>query len=95
MLGRLGLDLAREHQPDLIALDLHLPDISGETVLTQLRADPLTMDIPVVILSADATRRQSDRLLSLGAQAYLTKPLDVRAFLSMLDEHLGGSESST
>jgi len=89
MLGRLGLDLAREHRPDLIALDLHLPDISGETVLTQLRSDPLTKDIPVIILSADATRRQIDHLLAAGAQAYLTKPLDVRSFLATLDEHLG------
>jgi CheY-like chemotaxis protein len=89
MLGRLGLELAREHQPDLIALDLHLPDISGETVLTQLRADPQTRDIPVVILSADATRRQIDHLLAVGAQAYLTKPLNVRAFLAVVDEHLG------
>jgi PAS domain S-box-containing protein len=97
MLGRLGLELAREHQPDLIALDLHLPDISGETVLTQLRADPLTRDIPVVILSADATRRQIDHLFAVGAQAYLTKPLNVRAFLAVVDEHLGepGSIAAT
>ncbi len=89
MLGRAGLDLARERQPDLIALDLHLPDISGETVLEHLRADPSTVGIPVVVLSADATRRQIDRLLAAGAQAYLTKPLDVQAFLAVVDAHLG------
>lgn len=94
ILGRLGIDLARDHRPDLIALDLHLPDISGETVPTQLQADPLTQDIPVVILSADATRRQIDHLLGVGARAYLTKPLDVRAFLAVVDEHLGDNRHS-
>ncbi len=57
MLGSLGLDLAREHQPDMILLDLHLPDIDGDQVLAQLRADERTAHIPVVILSADATAR--------------------------------------
>jgi PAS domain S-box-containing protein len=90
MLGRLGLDLARELRPDLIALDLHLPDISGETVLTMLRSDPRTEDIPVVILSADATPRQIDHLLSIGAAAYLTKPIDVMQMLSVIDQHVGG-----
>jgi CheY-like chemotaxis protein len=91
MLGRLGLDLARELRPDLIALDLHLPDISGETVLTLLRGDSRTSDIPVVILSADATRRQIDHLLSIGAAAYLTKPLDVTHLLTIIDQYVGTS----
>ncbi|MGH2465059.1 MAG: hybrid sensor histidine kinase/response regulator, partial [Candidatus Limnocylindrales bacterium] len=85
MLGRVGLDLAREHRPDVIVLDLNLPDIGGDEVLEALRAEPLTRDTPVLILSADATQRQRQRLVALGAQAYVTKPLDVRAFLSTLD----------
>ena len=89
MLGRVGLELAREHQPDLIVLDLNLPDIGGDQVLAALRAEPLTRGIPVLVLSADATQRQRQRLLALGAQAYLTKPLDLRTFLSTLDEMLG------
>lgn len=91
MYGRLGLELAREHRPDIVALDLHLPDLSGETVLGQLRASRRTRDIPVVILSADATPRQIDRLLAAGAHAYLTKPLDVRAFLRVVDAALVAS----
>jgi PAS domain S-box-containing protein len=89
MLGRVGLDLAREHRPDLIVLDLNLPDIGGDRVLAALRADSATAAIPVVILSADATRRQRERLLALGARAYLTKPLDVRSFLASVDDFLG------
>jgi PAS domain S-box-containing protein len=80
MQGRLGLDLAREHRPDLILLDLHLPDIQGDEVLRRLREAPETRQIPVVIISADAIPRQIDRLLAAGARAYLTKPLDVKKF---------------
>jgi signal transduction histidine kinase/CheY-like chemotaxis protein len=86
MQGRLGLELARDHHPKLILLDLHLPDIRGDQLLQQLRDDPATASIPVVILSADATPGQVQRLLSAGASAYLTKPLDVRELLRILDD---------
>jgi len=88
MQGRLGLDLAIEHRPQLILLDLHLPDLPGEEVLLRLRAAPETRQIPVVVISADATAGQVDRLLALGAKAYLTKPLDVKRLLDLLDETL-------
>jgi PAS domain S-box-containing protein len=86
--GRIGVELAREHQPDLVLLDLHLPDISGEEVLRRLRADPRTEGIPVVIISADATRDSLERLRALGADAYLTKPLDLDDFMTTLEIHL-------
>ena len=86
MQGRLGIELARKHRPALVLLDLHLPDIGGEQVLQQLRDDPLTSSIPVVIVSADATSGQIQRLLSAGAAAYVTKPIDVREVLRHLDE---------
>ena len=82
------MDLAREHRPDLILLDVNLPDIPGHEVLAQLRADPRTSDIPVLVISADATSIQMQRMLETGARAYLTKPLDVKRFLSVLDEGL-------
>lgn len=88
MQGRLGLELAREHQPTLVLLDLHLPDMGGEEVLRRLRDDPATASIPVVIVSADATHGQVQRLLSLGASGYLTKPINVRELLRLLDETL-------
>ncbi|HYR08690.1 MAG TPA: PAS domain S-box protein, partial [Longimicrobium sp.] len=86
--GRIGVDLAREHRPDLVLLDLHLPDIPGEEVLRRLRADARTADIPVVVISADATRDSLDRLRTAGADAYLTKPLDLDDFLATLEAHL-------
>jgi CheY-like chemotaxis protein len=88
MQGGMGLELAREHGPDMILLDLHLPDINGDEVLRRLRAEPETQGIPVVMLSADATPRQIERLLQAGASAYLTKPLDVKRFLQVVEETL-------
>ena len=88
MQGRLGLELIREHHPDLVLLDLNLPDISGAEVLSSMNNDVSTRDIPVVIISADATRRQIDNLMEAGARAYMTKPLDVQRFLEVVDESL-------
>jgi len=89
MEGRLGFELAREHQPALVLLDLHLPDMRGEEVLHELANDPATASIPVVVVSADATSGQVRRLLDAGAAAYLTKPLDVRELLRLLDDLVG------
>jgi len=90
--GSVGLDLARNHQPDLILLDLNLPDMNGKEVLSRLKLSDRTQDIPVIIVSADATPHQVDRLLAGGAEAFLTKPLDVPEFLRTLDEWFGNSE---
>jgi signal transduction histidine kinase/ActR/RegA family two-component response regulator len=88
MLGELGLELARSRSPDLILLDLHLPDLGGEQVLERLRAEAATREIPVVVLSADATGRQREPLLAAGALDYLTKPIEVRALLEVIDRVL-------
>ncbi|MBX6365189.1 MAG: PAS domain S-box protein [Gemmatimonadetes bacterium] len=89
--GRVGLELAREHAPDLVLLDLHLPDVPGEEVLRRLRAEARTATIPVVIISADATRATVERLQAAGVAGFLTKPLDVDEFLGTLDRLLLGT----
>ena len=89
MLAGVALDLARQHRPDMILLDLRLPDMPGEEVLLRLRADPRTRDIPVVILSADTTRQRIDQLRANGVVDYLTKPIDVRSLLQTVDRALG------
>ncbi len=94
MQGRLGLELAKRHRPDVILLDLNLPDIPGDEILRILRSDPLTSSIPVIMLSADATSSQVERLLSQGATAYVTKPLVVDAFLSALDAAIAKQEKT-
>jgi PAS domain S-box-containing protein len=84
--GRLGLELAWEHRPDLILLDLHLPDMMGDVVLKRLQAEARTRDIPVLVISADATPGTIERLNKAGARGYLPKPLDVELFLKTIDE---------
>ncbi|MBI1332252.1 MAG: response regulator [Armatimonadetes bacterium] len=88
MQGTMGLTFAREHRPNLIVLDLHLPDISGAEVLEQLKRDEETSSIPVVILSADATQSSRRYLLKMGADRYLTKPIDADELFGVLAELL-------
>jgi CheY-like chemotaxis protein len=88
MQGQMAIDLARQHVPDLILLDVHLPDMDGEEILRRLRADPRTQGIPVVMISADGTPRQIERLTGLGVRSYVTKPIHVKEFLKLLDEIL-------
>lgn len=91
--GAIGLQLARDRHPGLVLLDLNLPDMAGLDVLRELRADPRTTGIPVVVLSADATYQSMQRLLDAGATAYLTKPFELDEFLAMLDRLLGSRQS--
>ena len=85
MRPELGLDLASEHQPDLILLDLDLPGLPGEGVLSRLRADPRTAGIPVVVLGADAPPTLVARLLGTSARAFVSKPYDVKEILGLVD----------
>jgi len=94
MQGQLGLDLARKHQPDLILLDLHLPDIPGWEVLARLQKDEATAIIPVIVISADATSRQIQRLMAGGAHAYLTKPIDMTEFYRVIAETRSKAEET-
>jgi PAS domain S-box-containing protein len=86
--GSHGFDLALEHRPDLILLDVHMPDLSGYEVLELLHHDERTASIPVVMLSADASHEQVQRFREAGARDYLTKPLDLQQFLGQLDGYL-------
>ena len=95
MQGKVGLDLARQHSPDLILLDLHLPDLDGQEVLRQLKSLDTTREVPVVVISADATASQIDRLMKAGAMAYLTKPLDVVEFYRVVDTTTATGRTST
>ncbi len=84
--GEMGVQFAEVCQPRLILLDLNLPDMHGAEVLRQLQKIPATAEIPVVVLSADATPSQIERLLAAGARNYLTKPFDIDPFLALVDE---------
>jgi CheY-like chemotaxis protein len=95
MQGGLAIELAQEHRPDVIVLDLHLPDLSGREVMHRLRADPNTRDIPIVIASADATPGRVRQLRQEGAFDYITKPLDLQRFLDVVDAALGRRTRTT
>jgi nitrogen-specific signal transduction histidine kinase/CheY-like chemotaxis protein len=95
MQGQLGLDLASKHLPDLILLDLHLPDLPGWEVLCQLQNSETTRHIPVVVISADATAAQIERLRSKGAIEYLTKPLDVTRFSQIIEEAISANPAKS
>src|SRR5207249_841583 len=92
MLGGVALELAAEHRPDLILLDLNLPDMSGEEILARFKADPATAATPVIILSGDTAPERIDHVLAAGATAYLTKPLSVQSFLRAIDAILAKPE---
>lgn len=87
--GEVGIRLARAHRPDLVLLDLNLPDMGGDRVLAALRDDPATAGIRVIMISGDASPAQAERLLALGAQDYLFKPFGVNELLERVDQALG------
>ena len=88
MLGLDGLSAIRQRRPSLILLDMHLPDIDGLELLRHLQADADTFDIPVIVVSADATAARIEEAIAAGATHYLTKPVNVPQFLGVLDELL-------
>jgi CheY-like chemotaxis protein len=86
--GRTGLASAEHVRPDLVLLDLALPDISGERVLAELRASPATRAIPVIVVSGDIDPAVRHRILAAGARYFLTKPYQVTDLLRLVDSAL-------
>jgi signal transduction histidine kinase/DNA-binding response OmpR family regulator len=87
--GRKGLEIAARERPDLILLDIMMPDLSGFEVLEAVASDPATAGIPVVVLTARGDRVDADRGLALGARKYMSKPFDVRALVTEVRRHVG------
>src|SRR5258706_15805200 len=83
--GKKGLELARSEKPDLVLLDLHMPEIDGRDVLKSLRRHPDTQMLPVILLTAET--KLSDKIVGfqLGADDYITKPFDVKELVSRID----------
>jgi CheY-like chemotaxis protein len=84
VIGRLGVDVARSSRPDMILMDINLPDINGFEALKMLRADSLTAQIPVVASSPNAMPRDIERGMEAGFFRYLTKPIKIMELKEML-----------
>jgi CheY-like chemotaxis protein len=87
--GKKGLDFAQRHHPDLIFLDIHLPDMDGFTVLSHLSNTPETSDIPVIALTGNASAIDIPAGLAAGFKEILSKPINLKAFFNVLDTILG------
>lgn len=86
--GQQALELAKQRQPALILLDVMLPDISGIEVVQQLKQNPLTMNIPVVAVTALARVEDRDRLFLAGCDAYVSKPYMLEDLEALIDRYL-------
>ena len=88
--GHEAIDMAQREHPDLLLLDMHLGDMTGIDVVQQLAGNPAIASVPCVALSADAMPAPIEAARQAGFKGYLTKPLDVAAFLRCVDEALAG-----
>jgi two-component system, cell cycle response regulator DivK len=84
-LGEPALGLARQYKPDLIVMDIQLPDISGMEATQRLKSDEQTRDIPVIAVTAFAMSGDAARILSSGCNAYVSKPFNVAEFLQLVE----------
>jgi two-component system cell cycle response regulator len=89
--GRSGFGIARRERPDVILLDLNLPDLGGEQLLTALDADEALRDVPVIAVSADASRGTKVDMYRRGIAAYITKPFDSDALLGSVERAISRS----
>jgi len=86
--GKQAIDLAREKMPDLILMDIQLPVMDGLEATKILKTDPATKSIPVIALTASAMPEDHNKFMKAGGDAFITKPVDTRAFLATVKEYL-------
>ena len=93
--GAAVLELARQHRPDLVLMDIQLPDVSGLDAVRQLKGDPQTLAIPVIAVTAFAMAGDERRALDSGCDGYIAKPIMLREFLAVVEKFIGpgGSKS--
>jgi len=89
-----GLRLARTREPDLILCDLRMPEMDGDAVLAALRADPRTVRMPFIFMTASADHSERAARLAQGANDYLVKPIEFRVLLEAIARQLGGAGTS-
>ena len=90
--GMETLNLAREHKPDLILMDIQLPEVSGLDVTRWLKEDDELAPIPVIAVTAFAMQGDEQRIRQGGCEAYISKPISVKSFLETIQYYLGDAE---
>src|ERR1051325_2655998 len=83
---------AKKPAPDLILMDIHLPGMDGLSVVRQMKTDSRTQRVPILALTAHAMRGDKDRFLDAGCDGYISKPIDVKTFLSSIEQYLAISD---
>jgi CheY-like chemotaxis protein len=79
---------AKKPAPDLILMDIHLPGMDGLSVVRQMKTDVRTERVPILALTAHAMRGDKDRFLDAGCDGYISKPIDVKTFLSSIEQYI-------
>jgi len=90
--GKQGVEKAREKRPDLILMDIQMPVMDGIEATKILKADAGTKDIHIIAMTAYAMRGDDDKLFEVGCDGYISKPLDIKAFLRKVEEYLNKSD---
>ena len=90
-LGTAALDLARQYHPDLILLDIQLPDIAGTEVARRLKADGQTHAIPIIAVTAFAMSGDREKFLDSGCDDYIAKPFNLQALLALVERQIDGT----
>jgi len=88
--GREAVDLAKQHHPDLVLMDMMMPIVSGYEAVVELKADAATRDITIVGLSAKAMATDMERATDVGIDGYITKPFRIAQVLSVVASYLQG-----
>jgi CheY-like chemotaxis protein len=88
--GREAVDLAKQHHPDLVLMDMMMPIVSGYEAVTELKADAATRDITIVGLSAKAMATDMERATDVGIDGYITKPFRIAQVLTVVESYLQG-----
>ena len=87
--GLLAIDIAREKQPDLILMDIQLPQVSGLEITERIKADPLTSQIPIVAITAFAMKGDEEKVRKAGCEGYISKPISVKGFIQTVRQFAG------
>jgi two-component system, cell cycle response regulator DivK len=90
--GAEAMVLAERYQPNIIIMDIQLPEISGVDLIREMKANPKIKDIPIIAVTAFAMKEDEDRIMASGCQAYVSKPIAIDTFVGTIQKYIGNVE---